>query len=181
MDHGTGCDDEDDEIYNEGINAEGKWNYHDENIPRSDSFIGMGQYSILSNGCQNGKLDFCLKWTDRDTQVVGKRLHDQLLFGLNLFANAEGWNSEYRVTGYTSIKKMDATTSERTLYRSDTNYRGAPWHDWGLFYFDDSVTKPTHSVSMGLILGFVRFDSPGFPTPNNKALYGDEIPTTVTD
>ena len=94
-----------------------------------------------------------------------EKVHDQLLFGLDLYANAEGWKSGLSVTGYTSIKKMDVTTSKEVQYRSDTNYRGTPWHDWGLFYFEDS-TKPPQTVNMSLILGFVRFNTPGFPTPN---------------
>ena len=173
-------DDDDDEKYEEGTSAEGKWNYHDEKIPRSNSFSGMGEYSIQSNGCENGDLDFCLKWKDRDAHVIRKKVHDQLLFGLNLYAKSQRWSSNFQVTGYTSIKKIDVTTAKDVLYRSDTSFRGTPWHDWGLFYFKDTM-KPVNSINMGMILGFVRFDTPGFPTPNNKALYPSGIPESVVD
>ena len=172
---------EEDVSYNEENNNATGWDYHDEDIPRLGDFTGSGHYVATWHGHRCNELDFEIKWTNTDAQLIGKKLHDQLLYALVLHAKAQKWKQTFKVSGYTSIKKEDVTTTTINLYRSDTDFRGEPWHDWGLFYFKDDRSKPENTVNLGLILGFVRFTTPGFPTPGNLLRYPNGIPDTAID
>ena len=121
-----------------------------------------------------------MTWRDRDTQAIPKKVDKQLLFTLLGYAKANNWNHTIAVTGYTSISKLDITTHTNQTYRSDPNYRGKKWQDWGLFNFEDD-SKPENTVNAGLILGFITFDIPGFPSPNNNQSYPDGVPMTAVD
>ena len=68
------------------------------------------------------------------------------------------------VTGWTEIKKSDVTRSRKIVYRAHPDYRGRPLYHWGLFHFEDDA-KPPNTTCAGMILGFIRFDTPKFPTP----------------
>ena len=160
------------------LTQEYEWNYHDSNIPRYPDYKGRGKYTVTRYVSDGTEGEFHLKWTDRDAHDSKKKVCDELLFGLNGYAEANAWSDEFTFVGYTSIKKKDVTTKKDTTYRSDLDYRGKPWRDWAMFFFDSS---PKDSVNAGLILGFGRFDTPGFPTPANKRLYPDGVPKDAVD
>ena len=125
-------------------------------------------------------VEFSLTWKDRDTQAISKEVDEQLLFALIGYAKANSWNQTFAITGYTSISKLDLTTNTNQTYRSDPNYRGKKWQDWGLFNFEDD-SKPENTVNAGLILGFIKFDTPGFPSPRNIESYPDGVPQMSVD
>ena len=49
-----------------------------------------------------------------------------------------------------------------------------------MFNFEDG-SKPENTVNAGLILGFLKFDTPGFPSPNNNESYPDGLHMTAVD
>ena len=68
------------------------------------------------------------------------------------------------------MSKLDATTNIQYLYHAHPDYNGEEWYDWGLFHFTDSRRVP-EKLNVGLILGFVQFDTPSFPSPGNIGNY----------
>lgn len=112
---------EEDVSYNEENNNATGWDYHNEDIPRLGDFTGSGHYVATWHGHRCNELDFEIKWTNTDAQLIGKKLHDQLLYALVLHAKAQKWKQTFKVSGYTSIKKEDVTTTTINLYRSDTD------------------------------------------------------------
>ena len=183
MDNQKDChaEHDDDEDENDHLNQEIQWNYHDDNIPRNDQFTGTGKYEVIKSlDEEDDSIMFDLRWKDRDAHDSKKKISDKILLGTSLYASTNNWDNDFSFTGYTSIKKMDATTNKDVTYRSDINYKGKPWQDWVFFYFNDH-RKPADTVSVGLILGFIQFNSPGFPSPNHVTQYGSDIPSYAID
>ena len=74
-----------------------------------------------------------MKWNQRDRQVLKKKLNKCLLFDLSGQAASHKWNEEFKITGYTCVSKIDATTSKQCSYRAHSDCAGEEWYDWGLF------------------------------------------------
>ena len=95
-------------------------------------------------------------------------------------ANTDGrWVGPFWFTGRTEIAKECITRGYHpTLYRAQLDYRGQLWFDWGLFQFagQDDTTS-----CAGIILGFIRFETPGFPTPDLVDRWGNSVPEGATD
>ena len=49
---------------------------------------------------------------------------------------------------------------------------------WGLFHFAGQVDTTSCA---GMILGFIRFETPGFPTPDLVDKWGNNVPKRATD
>ena len=125
-------------------------------------------------------MEFCLRWKDHDTKGISKKVNKQLLFTLLGYAKEKNWNHPFADTGYTSISKLDQTTNTNQTYRSDPNYRRRKWQDWGWFNFEDD-SNPENTVNAGLILGFIKLDTPGFPSLQNNESYPDGVPKMEVD
>ena len=111
-------------------------------------------------------------WANRIRQKVGVGLADNLKFAVRQYATNRAWTEGFHLTGFTCIKKVDPSTGEMTRYRSDPDFYGRPWQDWCTVHFNEGVCP-------ALILGFVRFDTSGFPTPMQvRHAVGDEVKMT---
>ena len=52
------------------------WNYHDNNIPCTEEFIGSGRYSAWTHIMDGDYMEFSLIWRDRDTQPIPKKVDE---------------------------------------------------------------------------------------------------------
>ena len=147
---GKSDDDDDDEVdnlYEEGFESQRDnvgspaWNYHDANIPLSTTFLGSGRYAASASAplnetgdnSDNHIRDYDVTWKDRNRQALDTKVDRQLLYALSAHAKTYNWLDPFSVIGFTSISKPDVTTGKDITYRSNPNYRGTKWQDWGLF------------------------------------------------
>ena len=80
------------------------------------------------------------------------------------------------------MKKMDVVQRKYVRYRCDPHYRGRVWRDWGNFRYAHLGETPHTQQSPAMILGFVRFETPMFPTPFLRERFENEsIPATCLD
>ena len=163
------------------------WNYYDSNIPRNNDCVShCGQYKVRVSEIDtkiqrgNSKRTYSIEWTNRDRNIIQTKLDDKLFFPISAHANHEGrWLKEFSFTGWTEITKKDITHGDHpTIYRAHPDYKTRPWFDWGLFHFD---AQHPNTLCAGLIYGFVRFDTPGFPTPLLQEKWGTNIPDDSSD
>lgn len=123
-----------------------------------------------------------IAWSSSKKHKSGTSCFNSLLYALSSYARVNNWNESFRVTGFTSLKKMDQVQLKYVRYRCDPHYRGRIWRDWCNFRYAHKGNTPHKYQSPAMILGFVRFDTPGFPSPFLKDRFGDgEIPQSATD
>ena len=129
--------------------------------------------------CRQG-FETRIKWANKYKNRSQAGAFKNLIYALSKSASDDGWKDEFLITGYTSIKKFDHVQKKSVRYRCDPQFRGNIWRDWGNFRF---ATKKFDSMSPGMILGFVTFATPGFPTPFLIDKFGDlaNIPKNITD
>ena len=60
------------------------------------------------------------------------------------------------VEGHTCVKKLDSTTGNTVVHRSDALFHGRSVTHWVLFKFEDDK-RADDTLNAGMILGFVRF------------------------
>jgi len=166
------------------------WSYYDHDIPLCGNTVRMeGAYTVevsaavgqLSsrNGDKSSRT-FDIVWKYHARNIVRSTLEEKLLFPIAAQANKDGrWIDSFRFTGWTEIVKKDVTRGNHpTLYRAHPVYCGQPWFDWGLFHF---AGQDDNTSCAGMILGFIRFETPGFPTPNLVEKWGNSVPEGATD
>ena len=122
--------------------------------------------SVGSTRSNNSKRTFFLKWRNKSRNALKTSLEERLLLPLAALANDDNqWVVPFKFTGWTKLCKNDITRSNHsTIYRAHPDYRDKPWYDWAVFHFDH---QDYGTLCPGMILGFVQFDSPGFPTPGH--------------
>ena len=177
------------EVENEQTKQQTRWSYYDLNLPRNNSYhTTEGEYTVQvscremvgSSRRNNSKRTFSLRWRNPNRNALKTSLEERLFFPLAALANDENrWLKPFLFTGWTKLCKNDITRSNHpTAYRAHPDYQGKPWYDWALFHFDQQTEG---TLCAGLILGFVRFDSPGFPTPGHHKKYSNDIPEDAVD
>lgn len=118
--------------------------------------------------------DYNIEWNNRERTAKNIKLHPHFLHCLSSWALAQRYSDCYSITGYTELK---VTTSQggTTIYRANECYHGGAWYDWTL------VTDPKNSSSeyIGKILGFFRYNTPGFPTYSRVEL-DEKCPDSIS-
>ena len=90
----------------------------------------------------------------------------------------------FQLAGYTSYQtKFDNDTSN-TIFHANEFVHGGEWYDWCMVQFIEESTTDSDTISSAdtmapaQILGFVKYESKGIPTPhliNNMGLDKDQI------
>ena len=177
------------EVENEQTKQQTRWSYYDLNLPRNNSYhTTEGEYTVQgscremvgSSRRNNSKITFSLRWRNPNRNALKISLEERLFFPLAALANDENrWLKPFLFTGWTKLCKNDITQSNHpTTYRAHPDYQGGSWYDLALLHFDKQTKGTLCAV---LILGFVRFDSPGFPTPGHQKKYSKDIPGDMMD
>lgn len=107
-----------------------------------------------------------IMWKNKAKHATKAAVFPELIYAVGTYAENNGWEDIIHITSFTTIKKTDPTTGKEVRYRCDTDYRGYPWRDWGIFNTYDELTRG--QLCPGLICGFVTFDDAGFTTPGNE-------------
>ena len=159
--------------------------YWRSNVKLNDSCYAEGTYAVSIPSVEDlkHKRGFThVAWTSFRKHKSGVAAFDALLYALSTYARESSWMESFKITGFTSVKKMDVMQNKFVRYRCDPHYRGRVWRDWGNFRYGQAGERPHETQSPAMILGFVRFDTPMFPTPFVKARYEDDpIPATCLD
>ena len=122
--------------------------------------------------------DTRIRWTNKLKNSSRAGSFRNMIQALSMAAANDGWEDEFLIAGYTSVKKYDEVQKKNVRYRCDPQFRGRIWRDWGNFRFATGYD----SMSPAMILGFVIFKTPGFPTPFLVDRYGKgNIPRNATD
>ena len=121
----------------------------------------LGGYT-LSAPSYTGRMnvvDYQVRWDSTHRTAAGIELHKHLLHCLTCWAIKHEYTGSYSVTGYTELR-MRNDCGERHIYRANDYYHGGGWYDWAL------VRDPKNAdiKFIGKILGFFKYDTPGFPT-----------------
>jgi len=122
--------------------------------------------------------DTRIRWTNRLKNSSQAGSFRSMIQAVSMAAAGDGWEDEFLIAGYTSVKKYDHVQKKNVRYRCDPQFRGRIWRDWGNFRFASGFD----SMSPAMILGFIVYKSPGFPTPFLVDKYGKgNIPRGATD
>ena len=98
-------------------------------------------------------------WKQKAKIVLGIKLNEHMLHVLSKWAMRQGYKQTYYCTGFTEIR-VHAKSGD-VIYRATESFYGSDWYDWALIR-DPKYRETTYIAK---ILGFVRFTTPGFPTP----------------
>ena len=144
------------------------------NTPKCEALVS-GEYSFTMSKMKSNSPTVETKWVEKHKHSSGKPGASNVLqYTIKKHAEKHGWNKdELKMKGFTTMKKIDSTTGKEVLYRCDPCFMGRKWSDWALFSFKTDnrnnnlqvEVDPSTHVCFGQIVGFVRFVSPGFPTP----------------
>lgn len=114
-----------------------------------------------------------VRWLKDDKQLAmmqqGVKLFPELILAISNLATQNNWRHEIKVTGWSTIVKRDPTTNQDIRYRSDPKFGDREWRDWGIVDCYRGQLG-ANGLCPGWILGFIRFDQAGFPTPRNIEL-----------
>ena len=150
----------------DGVNVK---SYMSAQLPVSNELDCKGgscSITIYPNTNNNANRKTDIMWKNKAKHVTKAGVFPELIYAVGTYAERNGWEDIIHITSFTSIKKTDPTTGKEVRYRCDTDYRGYPWRDWGIFNtYDDSTSG---RLCPGLICGFVTFDDAGFTTPGNE-------------
>lgn len=144
------------------------------NTPNCEALVS-GEYSFTMSKMKSNSPTVETKWVEKHKHSSGKPGASNVLqYTIKKHAEKHGWNKdELKMKGFTTMKKIDITTGKEVLYRCDPCFMGRKWCDWALFSFKtdnrnnnlEVELDPSTHICFGQIVGFVRFVSPGFPTP----------------
>ena len=74
---------------------------------------------------------------------------------------SQNYDDSYSITGFTVLRVTNNGVS--TTYRANDYFHGGSWYDWA---FVEDPVDPTVTY-LGKIVGFFRYDTPGFPSYNH--------------
>lgn len=117
------------------------------------NLYGLYALTVKAKSSRGNRRTFSHRWAWSQKNCLQESLSSDLLYALTDYE----WPGELLITGYTELR----TTSSGggTVYRAAESYHGDKWYDWALV--EDPVTRTTW---IGQILGFVVFNTPGYPT-----------------
>ena len=123
--------------------------------------IWLGGYKLDVSAYTGRTRDVQYKvdWDSADGTAAGIELHQHFLHCLTTWAVKQEYNKPYTVTGYTELR-VRGGESGQNIYRANDYFYGKGWYDWAL------VEDPNNSeiTYIGKILGFFRYQTPGFPS-----------------
>ena len=131
--------------------------------PTSDAsaYVWVGQYSATCSAYSGRTHDvrYDVTWKRNEKTAAGVELHLHFLHCLTSWSVKQEYKEPFRITGYTEMR-VRSCNGGQTIYRASDYYYGTDWYDWA-FVEDPIVPSITY---IGKILGFFRYDTPGYPT-----------------
>jgi len=111
-------------------------------------------------------------------------VNSKLKLAIKKFAMDQKWTGAFQLVGYTSYQtKFDNDTSNTNLHTHEFVH-GGKWYDWCMMQFIEESTTDSDTIGRGdiiapsQILGFVKYESKGTPTPHlvkNMGLDNEEL------
>ena len=133
---------------------------------------------------QHGRGNVVIEWKDPRRNKIKLDVNSKLKLAIKKFAMHQKWTGASQLVGYTSYQtKFDNDTSNIIFYANEFVH-GGKWYDWCMLQFSVESTTDSDRISSGdliapgQILGFVKYESKGIPTPhlvNNMGLDNEEI------
>jgi len=138
--------------------------YERVNIGEKEKF--KGQYKILFGPMdQHGKGSAQIDWTDKKRNKVKLDVHAHLKMIINKFALDQKSYGALQLVGYTSYQtKFDGDDLHTKCYANEYTH-GGPWYDWCMIQFHQDDIPASQTMSPAKIIGFVKYESRGIPTP----------------
>ena len=119
---------------------------------------GYTMHVSAPHGRQND-VEYDIVWDSRERTASNIKLHKHFLHCLTSWVLGQNYSDCYSITGYTELK-VTSTTGTTTIYRANDYYHGGAWYDWSLI--QDPIIPSIKYI--GKILGFFKYNTPGFPT-----------------
>jgi len=114
---------------------------------------------------QHGKSSVGIEWTDKKRNKVKLDVHAHLKMVIKKFALDQKCHGAFQVVGYTSYQTKFDGDALHTKFHANEYTHGGPWYDWGMIQFHQNDIPASQSMSPAKIIGFVRYESRGIPTP----------------
>ena len=125
-----------------------------------------GEYRLLFGPMdQHGKSSVGIDWTDKKRNKVKLDVHAHLKMVIKKFALDQKYHGAFQVVGYTSYQTKFDGDALHTKFHANEYTHGGPWYDWCMIQFHQNDILASQSMSPAKIIGFVRYESRGIPTP----------------
>ena len=126
---------------------------------------GKGKYNMQFGACDHhGRGCVSVTWRDEKRQRCDTAVHEYLKLALRKFAVDHSWNGAFDVTGYTSYRKVISGYEKPVKFHANESVHGHSWYDWCMLQFDGQDLVETTCPCK--IIGFIKYRTPGCPTPN---------------
>jgi hypothetical protein len=115
----------------------------------------------------NGRGDAHVTWADSVRNKKNSDSHDNVHYALRTHACAHDWKDDFVVLGYyTSARVTLENCSKPVLFHANTHIYGAARYHFCMVEFTEGVGESERKHQCpAKIVGFVKFITPGFPTP----------------
>ena len=72
---------------------------------------------------------------------------------------------KFQVLGYTSYQRKFDGDALHTKFHANEYIHGGSWYDWCMIQFRQNDIPASQSMSPAKIIGFIKYESRGIPTP----------------
>ena len=154
-------------------------------IQGDDPIEFLGRYTMFIHDTDHhgrGRVD--IEWKDPRRNKIKLDVNIKLKLAIKKFALDQKWTGAFQLAGYTSYQTKFGNDTSNTIFHANEFVHGGEWYDWCMVQFIEESTTDSDTISSAdtmapaQILGFVKYESKGIPTPhliNNMGLDKDQI------
>jgi hypothetical protein len=142
--------------------------------------ICKGKHTITFARLDNhGRGDVSVHWADKRNKIRTP-LHEIVQYALRTHAHAHGWTEQFAVDAYTSAKVTLDTRDKPVLFYANIDLYGHKRHHFCMVEFTEGEGEDaTHKQSPAEIVCFLKFVTPGFPTPCNNTSVTSAVESSI--
>ena len=143
---------------------------HQIRIPNTDTEFTdcKGKFVVQFSGSDlHGRGGCKVTWADNMRNKCNIPIHDLVTHALRTHACAVKWTKPFSVEGFTSGKINLVGYDKPILFHANDSLFGNQRYHYCFVNFDSNDEHVPHNTCPAQILAFVRFLTPGFPTPES--------------
>ena len=115
-----------------------------------------------------------IEWKDPRRNKIKLNVNTKLKLAIKKFAMDQKCPGAFQLAGYTSYQTKFGNDTSNTIIHANECVHGDEWYDWCMVQFIEESTSDSDTISSAdimapaQILGFVKYESKGIPTPHLK-------------
>ena len=127
---------------------------------------------IIGGTDQHGRGKVDIEWKDLRRNKIKLDVNSKLKLAIKHIAMDQKWTEVFQLVGYTSYQIRFDNDTSNTIFHANEFVHGGTWYDWCMLQFSEECATDSGTISRddtiapAQILGFVKYESRGIPTPH---------------